>query len=96
MVAVSERLKKMPIYQRVSQAILDLLSPSYKEMLDTYPNLQQLTPALKNMSFGGVNGYDTALSILGGSYDPAGDWATLQALFEQLQSGSPPLLKAAE
>jgi len=88
MVAVSERLKKMPIYQRVSQAILDLLSPSYKEMLDTYPNLQQLTAALKNMSFGGVNGYDTALSILGGSYDPAGDWATLQALFEQLQTPS--------
>jgi hypothetical protein len=66
----------------VSRALCILLSP-YKKMLDTYPNLQQVTIALKNMTFGSTNGYNTVLSVLCGSYDPGEDWLTLQALFDQ-------------
>lgn len=78
-----KRFRKMVISWAFLQAILDALSPSYKEMLDTYPNLQQVTTALKNTSFGSTNGYDAVLSVLGGTYNPTEDWLTLRALFDQ-------------
>jgi hypothetical protein len=84
MPSIFDQFKKIAFYLwRIWPGLLDALSPSYHEILDTYQNLQQVTIALKNMSFGSANGYDTALSVLGGSYSPTEDWATLQALFDQ-------------
>jgi len=77
------KLKLKKLKWKLKLKKLKLMSPSYKQMLDTFPNLQQLTIALKNMSFGSASGYDTALSVLGGSYNPGKDWPTLQALFDK-------------
>jgi len=79
-VEIFKRLLNSLIFK---QALLDVFSPGYQEMLDTYPNLQQVTAALKSMSFGGTNGYDRVLSVLGGTYHPQQDWPTLEALFDQ-------------
>jgi hypothetical protein len=77
-----DKLKKIIINWSVIKAICIERSPC-KNMLDTYPNLQAIKIALKNMKFGNTNGYDAILSVLCGGYNPGKDWLTLKALFDQ-------------